>query len=173
MRPARNSRVIATRPTSDNPRTWARASGRFVKNHDAKLRIEQADSGHWSVVATPISTSDDQALILVNVEMAMKQPHRSWHRLLPSEHSVFGARRTVLRSFARDLANCRLFRPDGQLPKLGRLARACARAQQCVAVPSPLASLDRIHHSDCRARPMFLLLRLGMQPCRYGLRRNH
>ena len=46
----------------------------------------------------------------------------------------------VLRSFARDLANCRLFRPDGQLPKLGRLARACARAQQCVAVPARLHS---------------------------------
>ena len=36
----------------------------------------------------------------------------------------------VLRSFAQDLAKCRLFRPDGQLPKLGRLARACARAQE-------------------------------------------
>ena len=46
----------------------------------------------------------------------------------------------VLRSFARDLANCRLFRPDGQLPKLGQLARACARAQQCVAVPCAQSS---------------------------------
>jgi hypothetical protein len=136
MRPARNSRVIATRPTSDNPRTWARASGRFVKNHDAKLRIEQADSGHWSVVATPISTSDDQALIFLNVEMAMKQPHRSWHRLLASEHSVFDARQTVLRSSARDLATCRLFRPAGRLPNFTRLARACGCAQQCVAVPA-------------------------------------
>ena len=45
----------------------------------------------------------------------------------------------VLRSFAQDLAKCRLFRPDGQLPKLGRLARACARAQESAGPTALLA----------------------------------
>jgi hypothetical protein len=52
----------------------------------------------------------------------------------PPIRAFFDARpgASIFRSRSR---HCRLFRPDGQLPKLGRLARACARAQQCVAVP--------------------------------------
>jgi hypothetical protein len=47
------------------------------------------------------------------------QPHRSWHRLLPFEHSVFDSRRTVFRSFVRS-HQLPLFRPCRSTTELRR-----------------------------------------------------
>ena len=59
----------------------------------------------------------------------MKQPHRSSHRVLPSEHSVIDVRRTVLRSFARDPRHLPAIQTCRSTTELRRLARACGRAQ--------------------------------------------